>query len=314
MHAYRRAAALVAGGLFAFLLGAVLAGPAAAHGAMAAPVSRTVACSTIGGSSASSAACRAAVSASGRQSAFADWDEIRVPGIDGRDRQRIPDGKICSGGLAQFHGLDLARTDWPATQVQSGARLQFAYRTSIPHAGTFRLYVTRDGYRPTAPLTWAMVEPAAFLTVTNPPVSGGAYRFSGTLPRKAGHHVIVTIWQTTSTPDTYYSCSDVIFPAAKPAAAAPSGKATPPKVPASTGPPRTPPASRTATPAPAAVPPSPSAARPGGQPGPVPDTVDVAPRAASWTTRNRSPLIIIGAAAAAAVGALTVLLVVRRRA
>jgi chitin-binding protein len=34
----------------------------------------------------------------------------------------------------------------------------------------------------------------------------------GRLPRgKSGRHIIFTIWRNTSTPDTYYSCSDVVF-------------------------------------------------------------------------------------------------------
>jgi predicted carbohydrate-binding protein with CBM5 and CBM33 domain len=37
----------------------------------------------------------------------------------------------------------------------------------------------------------------------------------GRLPRgKTGRHLIYTIWQNSSTPDTYYSCSDVVFGAA----------------------------------------------------------------------------------------------------
>jgi len=45
-----------------------------------------------------SAACKAATAASGGGSAFTDWDNLRVPNVNGRDRQLIPDGKLCSGG------------------------------------------------------------------------------------------------------------------------------------------------------------------------------------------------------------------------
>ena len=44
----------------------------------------------------------------------------------------------------------------------------------------------------------------------------GAYRIGMTLPSdRTGHQVLYTIWQNSSTADTYYSCSDVVFPAAK---------------------------------------------------------------------------------------------------
>jgi chitin-binding protein len=43
----------------------------------------------------------------------------------------------------------------------------------------------------------------------------------GKLPKgRTGRHMIYTIWQTSSTPDTYYSCSDVTFGSAS---VAPSG-------------------------------------------------------------------------------------------
>jgi chitin-binding protein len=44
---------------------------------------------------------------------------------------------------------------------------------------------------------------------------------SGKLPAdRSGRHLLYIVWQTTSTPDTYYSCSDLVI---KPAAA--TGKA-----------------------------------------------------------------------------------------
>jgi chitin-binding protein len=60
----------------------------------------------------------------------------------------------------------------------------------------------------------------------------GSYRMSGKLPAdRTGRHVLYTIWQTTSTPDTYYSCSDLVLKtagsgAAAPAATQPAAKAT----------------------------------------------------------------------------------------
>src|SRR5690349_1644942 len=225
----RTLAALVAAGCAAVAgLGPAL--PAAAHGAPVRPISRTAACAT-GGSDRAASACEAALAANGQ--AFGDVDNLRVPGVNGRDRAYVPDGRLCSGGLAAYRGLDLARTDWPATRLTAGSRLTVVYQAPIPHAGSFRLYLTRPGYDPAKPLRWADLDAEPFLTVADPPLAGGAYRFHGTLPAdRTGRHVLYTVWQTTSTPDTYYSCSDLILRPAKPAAApAPQRRSRPPAKP-----------------------------------------------------------------------------------
>ncbi len=116
MTAHRTAMAGAA--LAPLLLTVWAAGPAQAHGAPTYPVSRVYACSPQGGSQAGSAACKAAIAANGAP--FTYWDNLRVPAINGRDRRLIPDGKLCSGGLPDYKGLDLARTDWPSTRLTPG--------------------------------------------------------------------------------------------------------------------------------------------------------------------------------------------------
>jgi chitin-binding protein len=188
-----------------------LAGPADAHGAMSNPISRAAECGPEGGYRAQSKACQAA-RAAGDAAALRAWDNLRVPDVNGRDRRLIPDGKLCSGGLDAYRGLDLPRRDWPATRLGSGERFTFTYRATIPHAGMFRLYITRNGYDPARRLSWADLGPRPFAAVTDPPLVHGSYVIKGRLPSAmSGRHVIFTIWQTTSTPDTYYSCSDVVF-------------------------------------------------------------------------------------------------------
>ncbi|MEU5959594.1 lytic polysaccharide monooxygenase [Micromonospora parva] len=212
--------------------------PAAAHGAPTDPVSRAAACGPEGRYAATSA-CRAAIQAG---AAVREWDNVRVAAINGRDRERIPDGELCSGGLSAYRGLDLPRTDWPSTELTTGATFTFRYRTTIEHRGTFRLYVTKPDYDPRKKLTWADLESRPFLTRTDPPVRAGAYQLAGRLPAgRSGRHLIYTIWQNSNTPDTYYSCSDVVFRGAKstgspPKAAAPkSAPRTTASAPAATG-------------------------------------------------------------------------------
>ncbi|MGW7408130.1 lytic polysaccharide monooxygenase auxiliary activity family 9 protein [Streptomyces sp. NPDC054833] len=191
------------------LLSLWAAGPALAHGAPTDPVSRVYACSPSGGSS-STAACRAAIAANG--TSFVAWDNLRVAGVDGRDRQLIPDGKLCSGGLSAYKGLDLARADWPSTRLTPGGRLTMTYASTIAHTGTFKLYLTKPGYDPAGPLKWSDLPAQPFAQVTDPALTNGAYHITAKLPSdRTGRQVMYTIWQNSSTPDTYYSCSDVVF-------------------------------------------------------------------------------------------------------
>ncbi|NEA67911.1 lytic polysaccharide monooxygenase [Streptomyces sp. SID12488] len=220
MTAHRRtlsAAALAGTTAFAapLLLTLSAAGPAQAHGAPTSPVSRAYACSPDGGSLARTAACRAAVTANGGEP-FTFWDNVRVGDVNGRDRAVIPDGRLCSGGLPAYRGLDLARSDWPSTTLAPGARLTMTYRSTIPHTGTFKMFLTKPGYDPSGPLNWSDLPDRPFAEVKDPAMTGDAYRFGMTLPSdRTGHHVLYTIWQNSSTADTYYSCSDVVFPEAK---------------------------------------------------------------------------------------------------
>ncbi|KOX06362.1 chitin-binding protein [Streptomyces sp. NRRL B-1140] len=212
MTAHR--AALAAALVTPLLLPLWAAGPALAHGAPTDPMSRVVACSPEGGDRTGTAACRAAVAANGAP--FTAWDNLRVANVNGRDRQVVPDGKLCSGGLPAYRGLDLARADWPSTRVTPGATLRMRYVSTIPHTGTFRMYLTKPGYDPAGPLSWSDLPGKPFAQVTDPALTDGAYRFKATWPSdRTGRHVLYTVWQNSSTPDTYYSCSDVVFPETK---------------------------------------------------------------------------------------------------
>ncbi|MFI6038988.1 lytic polysaccharide monooxygenase [Streptomyces sp. NPDC051315] len=195
------------------LLGLWAAGPARAHGAPTDPVSRVYACSPDGGAPSRSTACRAAVAANGGP--FTAWDNLRVANVDGRDRRTVPDGQLCSGGLPAYRGLDLARADWPSTRLTPGGTLRMTYVSTIPHTGTFRLYLTKPGYDPGKPLTWDDLPERPFAEVRDPVLRDGAYRVTAKLPAdRTGRQVLYTIWQNSSTPDTYYACSDVVFPEA----------------------------------------------------------------------------------------------------
>ncbi|MEU8828486.1 lytic polysaccharide monooxygenase [Streptomyces sp. NPDC048636] len=236
MTSYRTAAAAALLGAVPCLLTALAAGPAAAHGAPTDPVSRTVACSPEGGADARSAACAAAGRASGPGAEH--WDNLRVAGVNGEDRRRIPDGKLCSAGLDAYRGLDLPRDDWPSTRLTAGKELTLTYRSTIPHTGTFELYLSKKGYDPKQPLTWSDLEAKPFAKATDPALVDNAYRIKAKLPSdRTGRQMLYTVWRNTSTPDTYYSCSDVVLTAPS------DGKTSPARQPER--PPRSSPAGQT---------------------------------------------------------------------
>jgi predicted carbohydrate-binding protein with CBM5 and CBM33 domain len=265
------------------VLSTAFAGSAGAHGAPTSPVSRAAECGGEG-TKTGSAACKAALAAS--PDLPTQWDNLRVAGVNGRDRQQIPDGKLCSGGKPGFAGLDLPRDDWPTTTLTPGADLTFTYRGTIPHTGSFRLYVTKPGFAPDEPLTWADLQTKPFADVTDPPFTDGSYSFDARLPDVTGRHLIYTIWQNSSSSDTYYSCSDVVFSGGAPAAPAPPAT----------------------TPAPQAAAPDPAA------PAEPPTTVQITPTASTQPAGGWSTPVIVAAVAAVAVcAALGALVVARRR-
>ncbi|MER6616236.1 lytic polysaccharide monooxygenase auxiliary activity family 9 protein [Streptomyces xantholiticus] len=275
------------------------AGTAQAHGSPTDPVSRTAVCG-LEGAQRASGACRAAVDANGGAPIGA-WDNLRLPDIGGRDREAVPDGQLCSAGLDAYRGLDVARADWPATPLKAGAPFTLTYRSSIPHKGTFELYLTQQEHDPAAPLTWAELGDRPFATATDPALENGAYRIRGRLPvGLTGRHVLYTIWRNTDTPDTYYSCSDVVL----------TPDEDTQQNPARPGPP----ASASAPPPPTAQSPTASSGQAAPAPSRTASSGQDAPAPAGSAAGER-PVILFGAAAAAlALASVCGSVLLRRRA
>ncbi|MER6308815.1 lytic polysaccharide monooxygenase [Streptomyces sp. NPDC001657] len=209
MTVRRKATGIALAGIAPLALTVLCAGPAVAHGSLSDPVSRVLACYAEGPESPKSAACKAAVQAGGAQ-AFYDWNGVRDGNAGGRSKEKIPDGKLCSAGNAEFKGLDLPRADWPASKVRAGKHT-FRYKATAPHKGSFELYLTKPGYDPTKPLKWSDLESKPFVKVTDPKLTNGEYVFDGTVPQRSGRHLIYSIWQRSDSPEAFYTCSDVVF-------------------------------------------------------------------------------------------------------
>ncbi|GHJ48626.1 chitin-binding protein [Catellatospora sp. TT07R-123] len=195
-------------------------GPAAAHGALLTPGSRTYLCYVDGLASTgeikpTNPACQNAATVGGTQP-FYDWFGVLRSDGAGRTRGFIPDGALCSGGFTKYAGFDAPRSDWPLTHLTSGASHSWRYSNWAAHPGWFYLYITKDGYDPNQALTWAQMEEQPFLSVDHPPMSGpapnGYYYWTGNLPaNKTGRHVIYSVWQRSDSNETFYGCSDVVF-------------------------------------------------------------------------------------------------------
>ncbi|WP_351235991.1 lytic polysaccharide monooxygenase [Streptomyces sp. NPDC002133] len=209
MTARRRAAVVAAFGVAPLALTGLAASPAVAHGSMTDPVSRVSACYAEGPESPDSAACKAAVAASGTQ-AFYDWNEVNIGDAAGRHKELIPDGKLCSAGRDKYKGLDLPRADWPASKLAAGSHT-FHYKGTAPHKGSFELYITKDGYDPSKPLKWSDLAAQPFAKVTDPKLVNGEYIFDGNVPARSGRHLVYSIWQRSDSPEAFYTCSDVVF-------------------------------------------------------------------------------------------------------
>lgn len=203
----RRKAALAFAALCGVPLALVLvpASPATAHGSLSDPASRSYTCRfKENPENPTSAACRAAVQAGGTQAMY-DWNEVNLANANGNHRALIPDGQLCSAGRAKYRGLDLARSDWPATRISSGSRT-LTYHATAPHRnGNFTFYITRAGWSPTTPLRWGdLVQIANFNR-------SPSFSWTVNIPSRTGRHLIYSVWQRTDSPEAFYTCSDVIF-------------------------------------------------------------------------------------------------------
>ena len=129
-----------------------------AHGSMLDPVSRVYRIFLDNPQTPQNDAARAALAVNGTQP-FYDWNEVsrNLPDYDWQ--ANVPDGQLASGGRAKYAGLDLVRSDWAATAVESGP-YRFVYHATTPHSPSyFRAFITKADWDPESALAWADFEP-----------------------------------------------------------------------------------------------------------------------------------------------------------
>ena len=180
-----------------------------AHGTMFSPVSRAYQCYLEGPESTTSAACQEAVKVGGK-SALYNWSAVSQ-NAGGDDLAFVPDGQLCSGGNDSYRGFDLAREDWPKTEINTQAdnNIDFSFRGTAPHATKrWTYYITKDDYRANTALKWSDLEPLCeFGTIA---LDNGLYHMSCEIPAdKSGSHIIYSVWERSDSTETFYTCMDV---------------------------------------------------------------------------------------------------------
>ncbi|WP_263249238.1 lytic polysaccharide monooxygenase auxiliary activity family 9 protein [Saccharopolyspora rosea] len=210
MNVRRKAASATALGALT-IAGAVLAPQAAfAHGDMGSPAGRAYTCYLEGAETPKSEGCKGVVAENGAASIY-DWMSNRIGDANGRHKELIPDGKLCSANNPTNSGFDRPATAWPTTQLNTGD-LPLHFKATAKHQGYFDVYITKDGWDPSKPLAWNDLETQPIAHVENPQETGDGYELPARIPAgKSGQHVLYTIWQRTDSPEAFYSCSDVVF-------------------------------------------------------------------------------------------------------
>lgn len=197
-------------GISAVLLGSLLmASQAFSHGYVSSPKSRVIQCKENGVESPTHPACIAA-KAAGNGGLYTP-QEVAVGGVRDNHEFYIPDGRLCSVGRSNLFGMDLARTDWPATNVSAGP-LQFVWTNTAAHKTMyFRYYITREGYNHAQPLRWSDLE------LIHDSGKADQEQFSYhtvQLPPRTGRHIVYSIWQRDWERDSaegFYQCIDVNY-------------------------------------------------------------------------------------------------------
>jgi len=201
---------LKACGISAAVLGSLLvASQAVAHGYISSPKSRVIQCKENGIESPTHPACIAA-KAAGNGGLYTP-QEVAVGGVRDNHEYYIPDGRLCSANRSNLFGMDLARTDWPATNVSAGP-LQFVWTNTAAHKTMyFRYYITREGYNHAQPLRWSDLE------LIHDSGKADQEQFSYhtvQLPPRTGRHIVYSIWQRDWERDSaegFYQCVDVNY-------------------------------------------------------------------------------------------------------
>jgi len=259
MSRFRRLLAVaVAGVVVAALMPAL---PAAAHGNVTGPASRNYGCWERWGSKFQDPTMQTLdpmcwQAWQDNPNAMWNWNGLYREGLAGNHQAGIPDGQLCSGGLAEggrYRSMD-AVGNWTAASVANSFNVRL-FDGARHGADYIWVYVSKPGYNPTTtPLKWSDLDRVS--EIGNTPAAqwpeqrtdGVAINVPVSLSGRSGRAVVYTIWKASHADQSYYFCSDVAF----------GGTSTTPPTtpPASTPPASTPPVTTSPTATPTSAPPA----------------------------------------------------------
>ncbi|WP_335943762.1 N-acetylglucosamine-binding protein GbpA [Pseudomonas sp. G166] len=153
-------------------------------------------------------------------------------GAGGGPLQGPIDGKIASGGNANFSALDAqSASRWHLTEIRD-RNITFQWQYIAPHrTSKHEYFITRDGWNPNQALKRSSFDSTPFCTVDGGhqvPVGGAPHNC--VIPdSKSGHHVILAVWTVGDTDNAFYNPVDVniLAEAALPGGWLPVGSITP---------------------------------------------------------------------------------------
>ncbi|MFE9750368.1 lytic polysaccharide monooxygenase [Saccharothrix saharensis] len=200
--------------LLTTLLATFGAGTASAHGAVSDPPARQYACyhrwpnGPTQQMATEDPMCYKAWQSD--SSAMYNWNGLFREGVAGNHQAAIPDGQLCSAGLA--HNGRYAAFDEPGNwkTVDRPARFTLNLHDQSSHGADYmRVYATRQGFDPkTQKLRWSDLE---LVGQTGRIATGSTTPVEVNAPGRTGHHVLYTVWQASHLDQSYYFCSDVNF-------------------------------------------------------------------------------------------------------
>ncbi|WP_206074570.1 lytic polysaccharide monooxygenase [Antribacter gilvus] len=192
---------------------AATAPPAAAHGSVTNPPSRTYGCyERWSGNHLDPAMATAdpmcAQAWQSSPSAMWNWNGLYQNGLGGQFESRIPSGALCSGGHTQ-NGLYDAM-DRPGRWYAKGVPANFTLTLTdgSDHGADFlRIYVTKPGFDPTTQAVgWGNLD---LVKQTGRYPTSDPYVTDVNLAGRSGRAVLFTIWQASHSDQAYFFCSDI---------------------------------------------------------------------------------------------------------
>ena len=190
-------------------------GVASAHGSVTDPPSRNYGCHQRWGSDhlnpnmhLTDPMCAQAWKADAN--AMWNWNGLYRNGVAGNHQGALPNGQLCSGGLAEggrYRALDTVGAWNTATKPR---QFTLTITDQAKHGADYlRIYITRQGVNTaTTPLRWSDLE---LVNTTGRYPTTGLYQAQVNAGSRTGRHVVFTIWQASHMDQAYYLCSDVIF-------------------------------------------------------------------------------------------------------